>query len=98
MSNKAKNKPIYKYSIHERLQKLTISEKQKALLDLPEQLNISVDQFYKYVYAKIDSNTKLSAESMLIIARYFNCTMEQMFSLSPTKTNKADNNEYNFLT
>lgn len=97
MNNKAKNTPIYKYTIYDKLNSLTINEKQKALITLPEKLGISKDQFNKYLYAKVDSNTELTAKSMRIIAQYFSCTMEQLFTPVKELNKNSSSTNYPFL-
>lgn len=45
MSNYTKTNPYYKYNIYDRLQNLTKSDYNKALIELPQILSLSKRQF-----------------------------------------------------
>jgi hypothetical protein len=75
-----KNKE-YKYTIDERLKKLSREEYQQALRDIPNVLNISERQFQNYRYAKKNSITNMTADKLHKLSKYFNCSMEDLLNL-----------------
>ncbi len=71
----------YKYTIDEKLKKLSREEYKRALKDIPKVLNISERQFQNYRYAKKNSNTNMTADKLHKLSKYFNCCMEDLLNL-----------------
>ena len=85
-----KNKPLYKFTIYNKLQDMTKRNYELALFQLPELLCITERQFKNYMYAKLDGKENLTSDKLILIAKYFNCSMEDMFIDIDSIINKVD--------
>lgn len=80
MKLKEDNKTDYKFTIHKRLENLTVIEKKEALKRLPELLKIKERMFQNYLYANIDSKINLKIEQSIILATYLKCRVEDLLT------------------
>ena len=69
-----------KYTLKERLNKLTRDEYRSALRVLPQALKISQRTFYRYMNTKIVESYSIPSDDLARLARYFNCNVELQHS------------------
>lgn len=74
----------YKYTIKEKLNKLTRDEYRAALKDLPRALNISQRTFYRYINTRITESYSIPSDDLARLARFFNCRIENLLNYEPS--------------
>ncbi|NCD70071.1 hypothetical protein [Mucilaginibacter agri] len=85
-------KPVFKYCINELLNKLTVNDYRKAILILPQLLNISQKTFNNYRKIKFDDKQDIPHEKVVLLEKLFdikpgelqnfNFEIEPIFSIS----------------
>jgi hypothetical protein len=63
--------PVFKYRINEMLNKLTVKDYRKAILVIPQLLNISQKTFNNYRKIKLDDKQDLPHEKVVILEKLF---------------------------
>lgn len=72
----------YKYRIQHYLNhKVSKSEYDKAMKELPEQLEVHKNTFQRWRYAKIDDNLEIKGTHIIKMAKYFGVEPVDMFTL-----------------
>ena len=69
---------ILKYRLHEFLNKLSHQDYKIAIKTLPEQLKITRQTFHRWQNIKISENSKIPADDLIALARFFGVTAEEM--------------------
>ena len=70
----------YKYNILAKLDDLSVKNKRIAKKLLPRLLNISPRTFQIYLYIKLEDNNNISPDKLLIMAKYFGCSIEELMN------------------
>jgi glutamate mutase epsilon subunit len=65
------NEPVFKYRIDELLNKLTVKDYRKALLIVPQLLNISQKTFNNYRKIKLEDKQDIPHEKVVILEKLF---------------------------
>ncbi len=91
MSVTTKSKPLYKFTIYNQLQNMSKKNYSKALIKIPELLGISKRQFQNYVYAQIGDNADLNSQKLILIAKYLECPIEELFTDIESIVKKVNN-------
>ena len=65
------NEPVFKYRIDELLNKLTVKDYRKALLIVPQLLNISQKTFNNYRKIKLNDKQDIPHEKVVILEKLF---------------------------
>jgi hypothetical protein len=63
--------PVFKYRINEMLNKLTVKDYRKAILVIPQLLNISQKTFNNYRKIKLDDKQDVPHEKVVILEKLF---------------------------
>jgi glutamate mutase epsilon subunit len=63
--------PVFKYRINEMLNKLTVKDYRKAILVIPQMLNISQKTFNNYRKIKLDDKQDVPHEKVVILEKLF---------------------------
>ena len=69
----------YKFTIYDRLRKMSIEDVEIAWLFLPEKLNITRGTFRNWIYTKLDDKLEISGNAILILATFFECEPIEMY-------------------
>lgn len=69
-----------KYAIYDRLMHMNVQEYKVVLNKLPLILNVSRRTFERYIYATMDETTQISADRLAIVAKFLNCSMEDLIN------------------
>jgi len=73
----------YKYRIKEYLEKLSYPDYILAKKHLPGSLGVNPRTFERYIYVKHASNYEMPANHLAALAKFFNCTMEDLLNYEP---------------
>ena len=63
--------PVFKYRINEMLNKLTVKDYRKAILVIPQLLNVSQKTFNNYRKIKLDDKQDIPHEKVVILEKLF---------------------------
>lgn len=74
---------LYKYKIKQKVDFLPYHESLKARRMLPRMLDINKRTFEKYMYTAIDDRYEMPAGHLAMLAQYFGCSMEELFTKPP---------------
>jgi len=83
MSANINKNTSYKYKLREIIFSLPYEDHKMAMSALPKILGINKRTFERYIYAKATERYEMPAGHLAILARYFKCSMEDMFSQQP---------------
>jgi hypothetical protein len=73
----------YKYRIKEKIERLSYPDYLLAKRILPKKLGINARTFEKYMYTKISDTYEMPAGHLALLARFLNCTMEELLNYKP---------------
>jgi hypothetical protein len=74
---------IYRYKIKEKLEIFTYPDYVLAKRTLPKVLQINKRTFEKYMYTKVQENYDMPANHLAMLAKFFNCKMEDLINYVP---------------
>lgn len=80
---KLMNNIIYRYKIKEKLEIFSHHDYILAKRVLPQVLKINKRTFEKYMYTKIEDNYDMPANHLAMLAKFFNCKMEDLINYIP---------------
>ena len=75
-----KDNSEYKYGLKEKLEKLPYPDYIQAKKHLPGSLGVNPQTFERYLYVKHSSHYEMPANLLASLARFFNCTMEELLN------------------
>lgn len=74
------SRPNYKYSIHERLLRLSAEDYEIAMKFLPGAIGIANQTFRNWIYRSQDDGREIPANAILVLANFFQCEPQEIFS------------------
>lgn len=77
---------MYKYSIYDRLKKLTQSDYEFAIKQIPKLMGVAQSTFYKWMRTGINEKGEMSAKYLFDLANILECDVQDLFNYkSPLK-------------
>ena len=73
-------KTFYKYSIHSKLEDLSVKRNRIAKNILPLALKVTRRTFENYCYIKIGDRDNIAPDKLQILANYFECSIEDLIN------------------
>ena len=94
---------IYKFQIHNKLIELSKEKYDRAIVELPDLLNVKDRQFKNYRYAKLESTANIPIDKMVVLAAYFKCSVEDLitdiaFMREQVEGLKTSKDEFDYLS
>lgn len=81
--------PSYKYKIKKKIDMMPFAEYRLAKRMLPRMLGINKRTFEKYMYTKVSDPYEMPAGHIALLAKFFKCPIEDMFSQMPKPNSLA---------
>lgn len=79
-----------KFRIKELLNKLPKSDYDKAIIELPGLVNMHPKAFNALINTKISSEREPSSLTMIRLASFFNCLVDELYTIQPGKISIED--------
>ena len=70
----------YKYTMYDRLRKMSVQDYEIAMQWLPEQIGVTKDTFRNWLYTKADAHLEIPSTAILKMAVFFECAPIEMFA------------------
>lgn len=70
----------YKYTIHQRLLRLSVQDFDIAMIWLPAQLGITTATFRNWIYCKSSDHLEIPGTAILKMAAFFECKPSEMYT------------------